>query len=307
MKRKILKLGSSYVITLPNEWVEENNLEKGDHLNIVVSGNNIILSRPSSNDTESKTVLKFERNLKNFLKKVISAYFKNYKTIEITGEDLDKELEYIRQITYKLSTLQIYEITKDKIVLQDIVDMNLIKLENLINSIISSIKVLFSELEKEIVNIDFLYEVDSNINKLAYLSYKSINHSLMKNGGSLKVENSINFWRIVFALEEIGDIVKRIGRYLVYERLDNSLRKEILVIIKETELYFNFISQFILNNGEDILEEYLDRKQGLLKEIELRKNQFEDKLKIYLVVSQLCKDIIGKIEMIVVSLIDMDA
>ena len=51
--RKIIQFGnSSYVITLPQDWMKENNLDKGDKLNVTESGETLILSVANKEKTQ---------------------------------------------------------------------------------------------------------------------------------------------------------------------------------------------------------------------------------------------------------------
>jgi len=43
-KRKIVKIGSSYFISLPIKWVEKYGLKEGDIIQIIISSNIIILN-----------------------------------------------------------------------------------------------------------------------------------------------------------------------------------------------------------------------------------------------------------------------
>ncbi|MEA3559835.1 MAG: AbrB/MazE/SpoVT family DNA-binding domain-containing protein, partial [Candidatus Thermoplasmatota archaeon] len=47
VKRKIVKTGNSLTITLPKEWLRYNNLEKGNDLCLLATGDIIIVSGDS--------------------------------------------------------------------------------------------------------------------------------------------------------------------------------------------------------------------------------------------------------------------
>ena len=57
--RKIIQFGnSSYVITLPQEWIKKNKLEKGKFVNLAENNNYIILS--ANIEIKEKVILFFD-------------------------------------------------------------------------------------------------------------------------------------------------------------------------------------------------------------------------------------------------------
>ncbi|NCC70861.1 hypothetical protein EOM09_04720 [bacterium] len=85
-ERKVIKFGnSSYVFTLPLEWVKLHNLDENGGINLIETKNSITIM-PSLKRLEKKASLNInEKPLKIFNRELISYYLKNYKYIEITG------------------------------------------------------------------------------------------------------------------------------------------------------------------------------------------------------------------------------
>lgn len=304
-ERKILKLGnSSYVVSLPLKWLEKNNLNKGDSLQFYKEGENYLISPGTETTNNSEIEIEFQKPRKVFMKRLVSAYFKNYKTISIKGENLKQELEYFKQSVNNLNNLQIYEIGDENIVLKDLSDVAQLDLNELITKIIKYIKSIFEELESNELNFTLIKEIDSNINNLTYLAFKCLNYKLQNTFNRNLIINSIHYWRTIFALEDIGDILKRIGRYLKEE---NNQVAELKILFQSTKNYFEEITSFVFtNNNKNHLYNYIDQKQSLLKEIENSREKFKDSISLFLVITQLLKDVIGKMELIIVSVIDME-
>lgn len=306
--RKIIKFGnSSFVITLPPSWMEKNNLQKGDTLTVCEKKDSIVLQIPREKEERKATLEYSNQPLKLLNKELLSFYLKNCKVIEIKGENVLEKLEEIRRFKEKISSVEITEISKEKIVLKDLTSPAELDLHKLISEIIEMEKLFFDELATTNVGdkISFITQLDLNVNKLAFLAHKSINYQLDVWENPEIIKGAINYWRIIGSLEAIGDILKRIARYLKNETQNHN--DQISVITKSLKEYFSFITSLLngTTNFNKNLELYLDKKQSLLREIEQMREYLEKDINLFLVISQLFKDVIGKLDTIVISIIDL--
>jgi len=305
-QRKIIKFGNtSHVLTIPNEWIRKNKLEKGDNLNLEEVDNSLLISLKKTSVKEKEVDINIDEvPLKIFNKKLISYYLKNYKYIKIKGEKVIERLEEIRIFKEKLSSIEIYEIGKDFILLKDLSDPEKLDVEHMISKIIEIEKILFDEII-ETNRHNYISQIDSNINKLTFLTYKTINYNLENKISSDKVRNSIYYWRIVSSLETIGDIIKRVARYM--EKAPDDQKHIFEIMIRSVKSYFEFITGLLKKgiNLENNLKVYLDKKQSVLREFEEYRDRFSDNLNQYLVVVQLLKDAIGNLDIITLSIIDI--
>lgn len=308
-KRKIIKFGnSSFVITIPNTWLKSNNLDKGDEINFIETEDTLIYTtkKPEEKDTVSLNIDSLP--LKIFNKILISYYLKNYKYIKIQGEKVIERLEEIRVFKEKLPSIEIYEIGKDYLILKDMSSPEKLDIETLIEKIVGILNLLFEEIIEERRN-SFIMQLDSNVNKLTFLSYKTINCNLKKQEKLQENQNVIYNWRIISNLENIGDILKRVSRYINNNKdaEKDILIKKMILTVKE---YFNFITSLLNKeiNIENNLLLYLDKKQSVLKEIEDYREKFsQNNLNLYLLITQLLKDIIGNLDTITLSIIDLNS
>ena len=82
--RKIIQFGnSSYVVTLPQEWIKKNKLEKGQYVNLSENNNYIILATQPLEEEKKAEINLDDKPLKVFNRELISYYLKNYKYIKI--------------------------------------------------------------------------------------------------------------------------------------------------------------------------------------------------------------------------------
>ncbi len=310
--RKIIKFGnSSFVITLPNEWMKDNKLEKGDEVNLGVSNKTLTISTKEDNEEKRAIIDITNKPLKLFNRELISFYLKNYKFIEIIGDDVLDRIDQIKIFQDKLSSVEIVEINDDKIVFKDLTAPSELNLQNLINEITDMVKMLFAQLiksdetQKKHAKHFFISQLDSNINKLTFLAFKAINYNLDTISDPIQVKGSIHYWRLVASFETIGDIIKRIARYL--RNIDDAQTTSLIPILINVESYFSFITNLL---GEEVnlqnnLKLYLDKKQSLLRDIENLRTKAAASANVTLVITQLYKDILGQLDTVILSIIDL--
>lgn len=307
--RKIVKFGSSsHVISLPNEWIKKNNLHKGDKL-VLLESKEYLIMLPERKIQENYATITLETKIdKFFSKELMSYYLRNYKNITIEGKNIIEKLEEIKILLRRLSSIEIVELEKNRIVLKDMADCANLNTTSLIREIMEMIKVIFKEIikSKKGDRHHFIAEIDSSINKLSFLSYKSINYNLSSLHKPDELKNEIYFHRIVHSLEHIGDTLKRLARYLKDEETEKT--HFINLTLESLEKYFLFICDLFHENIniEKNFRVYLDKKQSLLLEIEKLKGNMNKDINLYLLITQMCKDIIGQIDNIVLSILDLN-
>jgi len=310
--RKIIKFGnSSFVVTLPNVWLEKNSLKKGDSINMTQTDTSIIFRSRIENPDKRATISLDDKPLKLFNKELISFYLKNFKYITITGKDIMDKMNQFKVLQEKLSSVEIVEISADSITLKDLTAPSELNLKNLISEIIKMEKIIFDEIMRSDSNrtsqekYHFITQLDSNINKLTFLSYKAINYNLDNIVDRNQVKDSIHYWRMISSFEQIGDILKRLVRYMKNDNSENM--KEIFEVTLDLKSYFDFATNLL---NEDInldknLTLYLDKKQSLLREFESLRTSLKNNMNLFLVISQLFKDILGQIDTVVLSVVDI--
>lgn len=305
--RKIIKFGnSSFVITLPPKWLKANNLNQENTLEIFNMAGDLLI-KPKKIPKIKRAVITIDGKLsKLFKKQLISYYIQNFEIIEIHGKNLLSKLDEIKIIKEKLSSIEIFEIKEDRILLKDITSFKELDKCKLIEEIIEMEKTIFDEILKD-SNPFIISNIDININKLTFLTFKLLNNNLTKFIQPEEIKNSVYYWRIVSALENIGDILKRISRNKKQMNLEE--RSIVGKLILDTKSYYQFITDLFLSKIDikKNLNMYLDKKQSLLREIEENKMNIKENIAIYYVLGQLLKDLLGKIEEIILCVIDINS
>ena len=306
-KRKLILFGkNSHIITLPQKWLKKSNLKKGDEILIKQKNDKLIICKNIESETKIK-IAKINFNnkpLKVLNKQVISYYLKNNKFIEIIGKNLLNHINEITILKNKLSSVEIVNMSDTKIILEDLTKLEELKVDEIIKNMIDMIIVCFENLENESKNLNLIFDIDKTINKLMFLGSKKINF-LIEEGMEENLLCLVEKKKLINSLEFIGDSIKRASRVLLEFPEDKySLMKKIII---ETQEYFSFIMLFLEEDVdyEKNLEIYLDRKNSLFILYDIERNKSEEHKEFFYLMTQHFKNIVGELDNIILSLIDM--
>ncbi len=268
--RKIIGFGnSSYVISLPKNWITRNKLKKGDTIYLDEKIDDLVLTTSETPKKEERELLiNIEgKEIEEIRREITNAYVNNNNTITIIGKNIEKLSQEIRKnVVHDLMALEIVEQSPNKIIAKCFLDMDQINVKDLIRQIDIIIRSIMidskSNSRKELY--ENIMERDKNINRLAYLAFRSIKYMLETpiTTKKHKIEYSklLNYWLLVVDLEEIGDEVKRVARYLVHTKL----RK------KEEEVLLNVYQNFLDYHLEVMKYFYTENKKEAMKLIKKR-------------------------------------
>jgi phosphate uptake regulator len=248
--RKLIAFGkNSFVVSLPKQWINQNKLKKGDHINIVESTEKLILSPHSVEErTEEKeiVILVENKSLKQIKREIINAYVLNNKTIILKGDDIKEKAKELQDIIQGLIALEVMEQTTTSIVARDFLNVESVSLKTLIRKMDIITRSMWSDCEK-MFDEDLHKNIehrDKDVNKLAFLIFRIVrfgleNPYMMKQKLELSSLDLLQMWLVAYNLESIADEAKRVARYMYRIKLSKEDKKEflrILGMIKENYL-----------------------------------------------------------------------
>ncbi|MFZ0894955.1 MAG: phosphate uptake regulator PhoU [Candidatus Nitrosopolaris sp.] len=143
--RRLQKIGSSMLISLPSDWVRTNRLNKGNTVFIETNEDNSISLFPSeaSSDSQIKdvTILYSESSVDSLINQIYGAYLLGYSDIRIKGKRqiLFEHREHIKLTMRKLVGLEIVDEDNSNIAIQFLLDANTLDAEKILrrmNSIV---------------------------------------------------------------------------------------------------------------------------------------------------------------------------
>ncbi len=303
--RKIIKFGnSSHVITLPNEWIKEHNLEKGGELSLKTKPDAIIISTQNRLKPQ-KVALEVENYPGVWLEqKIISYYLKNYNEIILKDSKILKKIKTIKTIKEKLSAVEIVDMKEDEIILRDLTNFKELDLYSFVEKIADMIKTSFDN----VINFDkssweIISALDLNINRLCFLSYKAINHNLNSWEHSNQVKNSVHYWSYINSLENIGDLIEDIAKVMHKEEIGESredLKKALIKMKKLFVLTNNLMDKSIsLKNNIPLFQKGKEEIESLITNI------YHNKSKSDLVLTNIIDYFLRTIRALVLNIIDL--
>jgi phosphate uptake regulator len=130
--------GSTYMITLPKNWIEELGLEKGANVSLVRAGRGIYLATEvSAQDYDSSTKLVIrEGELREAIgRSLISRYIAGFDIIEIEGDFSTEQRELIRQTAQRLIGAEILQETGTFVLIRMLRDPHMLSVDQLLQYI----------------------------------------------------------------------------------------------------------------------------------------------------------------------------
>ncbi|MEM4274721.1 MAG: phosphate uptake regulator PhoU [Candidatus Nitrosocaldaceae archaeon] len=220
--RKVQKIGSSMLVSLPKEWVIENELSKGSVLLVDVGNDIIIRSKRESKSKEA--VINYPSRYGDMpLKEITGAYLLGYDIILVKGENSisynDREL--IKDAIKRLVGLEIIDEDAHNIKAQFLLDATTLdprKILQRINSIINGMyKDTISSFNNKNDSIMKIIRVrDEEINRQYFLLVRFLRSALLDNTLAERINlTSIDIldYRIAANLfEGVGDSIVELAR-----------------------------------------------------------------------------------------------
>ncbi len=295
--RKIIGFGkSSYVISIPKEWMKNNNLKKGSSVKIIEEKENLIISPLKDFDfeTNEKTKsLNFESE-KQLQRELISAYIEGYDSITIKGKNLEKKRNVINKMFENLIALEIVSFENNKVVAKDYLNLEDINLKSIIVKIDNNVKSMFLDL----IDFDFKNfkeevilseDRDKSINKLSFLGFRVIRKLLNSpSKNNISILDLFKTWSLLVQLERIGDELKRIFRMFENDSFNNKIVKNLIVELYSSyedslKIFYNDKKQSFRKKNLEVNENIRSLRKKVRKEIlnvknDIIYNQFYEKI-----------------------------
>lgn len=272
--RKLISFGkSSYVISLPKNWIDKNKLVKGSLISVREDVENLILSPKIDEDKKESKSITINVDGKSFSqmrREIIPAYVNNYHTINIIGKELKEKAPQVRDILHNLMALEIMEQTSDKIIARDFVNMDKINMINLIRKMDVMTRAMLEDLD---FNSDIPYENiahrDEDVNRMFFLLFRAtkyaLNNPVMMREYKTTPSELLKTWNIISSIEKTSDEIKRVARYSQNVKLQKDMKMELNRIVLEIRNAFTTIMKAFYNSDRDLAYKVAKLKKQTLK------------------------------------------
>lgn len=219
--RRLQKIGSSMLLSLPSEWVKNNNLKKGNMVMIEVNRNNSISLYPSDIDAEDVKEVNIphpQLSMDSLTNQIYGAYLLGYNIIRIKGKSQisfdDREL--IKLAMRKLVGLEIVDENGSNIISQFLLDANTLDAEKILRRMSSIVAGMYKDTllgirKKENGSEKSIVSRDDEVDRQYFLLVRLIRSAMMdqKLASKLNLSNiDILDYRIAANhLESAGDYI----------------------------------------------------------------------------------------------------
>ena len=219
--RRLQKIGSSILISLPSQWIKSNNLKKGSIVPIDVNRDNSISIFPSVDvldQTKEVTIQYSSASMDSLVNQVYGAYLLGYDIIHIKGgsqisfDDADR----IKKAMRKLVGLELVDEDGSNISAQFLLDANTLDAEKILRRMSSIVAGMYRDVLEAIKRKEgsikrVISGRDDEVNRQYFLLVRLIRSAMMdqKLAGKLNLSNiDILDYRIAAnLLESAGDYI----------------------------------------------------------------------------------------------------
>jgi len=271
--RKIVKSGNtSYVVSIPREWVKERGIKKGDLVFIQEDGDKNLIISPkeikSLQEPKEVSINIDNMSSETLIRSIVSYYVNGYSTVEFVGKTVKDQTDRIKEKVEQLIAFEIMEYTPTKILIKDYLKIEDISFESVVRRMDFMIRAIMKEIDSAIIVLNShknsedslknlitnAYQMDRNINRLNLLAAKIIrvafDNTQVAQKLHLKPIELLVLHIITTTLENLADNLKNLAK-----EIDKDIPKAELKYVIKT---YNAMMQ----NYEQVMKAYftLDKK-----------------------------------------------
>ena len=237
--------GSSYVVTLPKEWINTSNIKKNDPLGIITQSDGTLLITPKMIEKQTERIKKFNINNNTdqnyLLRQLIGAYIAGYNSIEIKSKEKipSKTQDNARNFTQITIGQEVIEETDTSITIKDLLKPAEMPFNSTIKRMHLIVKSMHEDAMKalDVHNNRIAEEIrtrDNDVDRLHWLVARQHNIILQNMNLAEKMNITIamtsTYFLISRIIERMGDHVVRIAQNipnLADSNLDKKISKKI--------------------------------------------------------------------------------
>ena len=280
--RRLQKIGSSILVSLPKEWIDANNLKKSNQVEIETNQNNLSIRTQLSKRPSKEVEISYPLSEgEGIVPTITGAYLLGFDIIRIVGKSSISinDRESVRGSMRKLVGLEIIDEDATNISIQFLLDETSINPQNILKRMSSIALGMFNDVVLSIkngdkTNLETIANRDAEINRQYFLLVRLIRSTIMDTrlAGIFNLENiDILDYRIAAnTLEIAGDTVVELSESLIKSNLSKVELKKLHDFAKDMEeIQIKSIDSFISNN-----------RTLAINAITLQRNNFEKISKI---------------------------
>jgi phosphate uptake regulator len=261
--------GSSYIVTLPKEWIEKNGIQAKDAVGIIEQRDGTILITPENFKKQSYREKKFDLNTINdpvyLFRLLIGSYMMGYSVLYLksSGKIGPGFRQSIQKFVQAAIGFEIMEENSENIKIKDLMSPAEMPFDNMLERIYLLVKNMhqdaFNALSSK--NKDLAMDIikrDDEIDRLYWLVARHSNivlrNLVLSKKSGIDPEEANFYYFISRIIERVGDHATNIAKNIP-KIIDSSLDEKIIKKIKEAgQFALNLFSQSIKIWNENNME-----------------------------------------------------
>ena len=261
--RRLQRIGSSILVSLPKEWIDANKLEKSSQVEIETMQNNLSITTQQSVKPTKEVEIPYPLSKEDsVVANITGAYLLGYDLIRIKGKSTIsiKDRENIRASMRSLVAIEIIDEDAKTITAQFLLDESSVNPQKILKRMSSIAQGMFIDVLGMLQNSDQLASVadrDSEINRQYFLLVRLIRSAIVDkrlattfNLGDMDI---LDYRLAANIIENAGDtivgITETIAKSTAFKTIDKSHFKSLYEIAKDIEeIQTKSVDAFVSND-----------------------------------------------------------
>jgi phosphate uptake regulator len=256
--RRLQRIGSSILVSLPKEWVDANNLDKGNEVEIETGQDSISISANKETRPTKELVISYPLpKEENIVADITGAYLLGYDIIQINSKSFVpvEDREKIRNSTRRLVGMEIIEEDASHINMQFLLDATTLNPEKILKRMSSISLGMYTDASNGLIsddksNLQTLSNRDVEVNRQYFLLVRLIRSTLvdkrLANAFNLENIDILDYRVAANLLENAGDSIVELANLIYNSSLSKEYLKKIFDVVKDfSKLAEKSINAFI--------------------------------------------------------------
>lgn len=243
--RRLQRIGSSILVSLPKEWVDANKLDKSSQVELETGQDSISISANTETRPTKELVISYPLpKEENIVADITGAYLLGYDVIQINSNSIipGEDREKIRNSMRRLVGMEIIEEDASHINMQFLLDATTLNPEKILKRMSSIALGMFDEVSHGLIsddksNLQTMSKRDVEVNRQYFLLVRLIRSTLvdkrLANAFNLENIDVLDYRVAANLLENAGDSIVELSNLIYESSLSKEYRKKIFSVVKD--------------------------------------------------------------------------
>lgn len=243
--RRLQKIGSSLLVSLPKEWVDANNLSKSSQVELETGHDTVSISANKETRPTKELVISYPLpQEENIVADITGAYLLGYDIIEINSKSIipGGDREQIRNSMRRLVGMEIIEEDSSHINMQFLLDATTLNPEKILKRMSSIALGMYDDVSNGLIsddksNLQTLSKRDVEVNRQYFLLVRLIRSTLvdkrLANAFNLENIDILDYRVAANLLENAGDFIVELSNFIYNSSLSKEYSKKLFNVVKD--------------------------------------------------------------------------